>query len=72
MKDSKVDYSEKFSKMSEKENLFKNLSDDKIIKLGVELLKDSAVNVEDAIPYVKVKDNLERKYGNLEDKYLKS
>jgi len=58
--------------MENSEDIFKNLSADEIIDLGMELLKDDLVNVRDAIHYVKAKDKLERDYGSLEDKYPKS
>ena len=46
-------------------DLFKHLSDNETIHLGIELLKDGKVNVVDAINYIKVKDKLEKEYGGL-------
>ena len=54
--------------MEGSEDIFKNMSADEIIDLGVELLKDSSVNVDDAINYVKAKDKLERE-SNPKEKY---
>jgi len=47
----------------------KGLSDDQIIELGIKLIRDGDIKVDDVIKYVNTKERLERKYGKLDSKY---
>ncbi|MCA9487932.1 MAG: hypothetical protein KC516_03140 [Nanoarchaeota archaeon] len=52
----------------ENKNL-ENLSEDEVINLGIELLKDSKVNVGEVINYLKNESNLEKFYNRLGENY---